>query len=118
MTDPIVTTTSGQVGGGRIDDHGVLYVVDRIKDMIVSGGENVYSGEERWGERVHAVVVARKGGGLNDRGIIDHCRTLIAGFKRPRSVAFKPALPLYAAGKVLKAELRAPFRKGRGRNVA
>lgn len=125
--------------GGRIDDHGVLYVVDRIKDMIVSGGENVYSAEvesaislhpdvaqcavigvpdERWGERVHAVVVAREGGGLDDRAVIDHCRTLIAGYKCPRSVEFKSALPLSAAGKVLKAELREPFWKGRSRNVA
>jgi long-chain acyl-CoA synthetase len=125
--------------GGRIDDHGVLYVVDRIKDMIVSGGENVYSAEvesalslhpdvaqcavigvpdERWGERVHAIVVARPGSDLTDRAVIDHCRTLIAAYKSPRSVEFKPALPLSAAGKVLKAELRAPFWEGRGRNVA
>jgi long-chain acyl-CoA synthetase len=125
--------------GGRIDDHGVLYVVDRIKDMIVSGGENVYSAEvesalslhpdvaqcavigvpdERWGERVHAIVVARPGRDLTDRAVIDHCRTLIAAYKSPRSVEFKPALPLSAAGKVLKAELRAPFWEGRSRNVA
>ena len=123
--------------GGRIDDHGVLYVVDRIKDMIVSGGENVYSAEvesaislhpdvaqcavigvpdDRWGERVHAIIVAR--GELSDRDIIDHCKVLIAGYKCPRSVEFKPALPLSAAGKVLKAELREPFWKGRSRNVA
>jgi len=125
--------------GGRFDDHGVLYVVDRIKDMIVSGGENVYSAEvesaisrhpdveqcavigvpdERWGERVHAVIVARQGSQLSDRALIDHCRALIADYKCPRSVDFKPTLPLSAAGKILKAELREPFWKGRGRNVA
>jgi len=125
--------------GGRIDDHGVLYVVDRIKDMIVSGGENVYSAEvesaislhpdvvqcavigvpdERWGERVHAVIVTRQGSQLSDRALIEHCRALIADYKSPRSVEFKPALPLSAAGKILKAELREPYWKGRGRNVA
>jgi long-chain acyl-CoA synthetase len=125
--------------GGRFDEHGVLYVVDRIKDMIVSGGENVYSAEvesalslhpdvvqcavigvpdERWGERVHAVIVARPGADLTDRVLIEHCRALIADYKRPRSVEFKPALPLSAAGKILKAELREPYWKGRGRNVA
>jgi len=125
--------------GGRIDDHGVLYVVDRLKDMIVSGGENVYSAEvesaislhpdvvqcavigvpdERWGERVHAIIVARQGSDVADRTIIDHCRALIAGYKCPRSVEFKSALPLSAAGKVLKAELREPYWKGRSRNVA
>lgn len=124
--------------GGRFDDHGVLYVVDRIKDMIVSGGENVYSAEvesaislhpdveqcavigvpdERWGERVHAVIVVRGGGHLSDRLVIDHCRALIADYKCPRSVDFKAALPLSAAGKILKAELRAPFWEGRSRNV-
>jgi long-chain acyl-CoA synthetase len=125
--------------GGRFDDQGVLYVVDRIKDMIVSGGENVYSAEvesaislhpdvaqcavigvpdERWGERVHAVIVQRPGSDVTDQAVIDHCRALIAGYKCPRSVEFKPALPLSAAGKVLKAELREPFWKGRSRNVA
>ena len=125
--------------GGRFDEHGVLYVVDRIKDMIVSGGENVYSAEvesalslhpdvvqcavigvpdERWGERVHAVIVARPGSDLTEAALIDHCRALIADYKRPRSVDFKPSLPLSAAGKILKAELREPYWKGRGRNVA
>jgi long-chain acyl-CoA synthetase len=125
--------------GGRFDDHGVLYVVDRLKDMIVSGGENVYSAEvesaislhpdvvqcavigvpdPRWGERVHAIIVARPGSELADAALIEHCRALIAGYKCPRSVEFKPALPLSAAGKILKAELREPYWKGRSRNVA
>lgn len=125
--------------GGRIDDCGVLYVLDRIKDMIVSGGENVYSAEvesaialhpgvaqcavigvpdDRWGERVHAVVVARAGHDLGAEDLIDHCKRLIAGYKCPRSVEFKTALPLSPAGKVLKTELRAPYWTGRDRNVS
>lgn len=125
--------------GGRFDEHGVLYVVDRIKDMIVSGGENVYSAEvesaitlhpavaqcavigvpdERWGERVHAVVVARPGHTVSAEEIVNHCRSLIADYKCPRSVEFNPALPLSPAGKVLKTELRAPHWAGRSRNVS
>jgi len=125
--------------GGRIDDHGVLYVVDRIKDMIVSGAENVYSAEvesalsqhpgiaqcavigvpdTQWGERVHAVIVARPGAEVTAEAVMDHCRSLIAGYKCPRSVEFRTGLPMSAAGKILKAELRAPYWQGRGRNVA
>jgi long-chain acyl-CoA synthetase len=125
--------------GGRIDDHGVLYVVDRIKDMIVSGAENVYSAEvesalsqhpdvmqcavigvpdPRWGERVHAVIVARAGAEVSVEAIAEHCRRLIAGYKCPRSIELRTALPLSAAGKILKAELRAPYWEGQGRNVA
>ena len=124
--------------GGRMDADGFFYVVDRIKDMIVSGGENVYSAEvenaittlpavsmaavigvpdDRWGERVHAVVVLRPGQSLTAEALIAHCRTLIAGYKCPRSVEFREALPLSAAGKVLKVDLRAPFWAGQGRNV-
>jgi long-chain acyl-CoA synthetase len=124
---------------GRLDAHGILYVVDRVKDMIVSGGENVYSAEvenaisvhpgvaqcavigvpdPQWGERVHAVIVLRPGSDVTADAIAGHCRTLIAGYKCPRSVEFRAALPLSPAGKILKAELRAPFWKGRNRNVA
>lgn len=125
--------------GGRLDETGVLYVVDRIKDMIVSGGENVYSAEvesaislhpavaqvavigvpdQRWGERVHAVIVRRPGDQAGPDDIVAHCRPLIAGYKIPRSVEFRDVLPLSAAGKVLKADLRAPFWAGHARNVA
>lgn len=124
--------------GGRMDADGFFYVVDRIKDMIVSGGENVYSAEvenaitqlpqvsmaavigvpdDRWGERVHAVVVLRPGVTLTEAALQAHCRTLIAGYKCPRSVEFRDALPLSAAGKVLKVDLRAPFWAGKSRNV-
>ena len=124
--------------GGRMDADGFVYVVDRIKDMIVSGGENVYSAEvenaisqlpqvsmaavigvpdERWGERVHAVVVLRPGQTLTTDALIAHCRSQIAGYKCPRSVEFRDALPITAAGKIQKVELRAPFWAGRSRNV-
>jgi len=124
--------------GGRMDADGFFYVVDRLKDMIVSGGENVYSAEvenaitqlpqvgmaavigvpdDRWGERVHAVVVLRPGAVLTTAELQAHCRTLIAGYKCPRSVEFREALPLSAAGKVLKVDLRAPFWAGKSRNV-
>ncbi|WP_304304067.1 long-chain fatty acid--CoA ligase [Pseudacidovorax intermedius] len=123
---------------GRLDADGYLFVVDRLKDMIVSGGENVYSAEvenaiaqlpqvsmcavigvpdERWGERVHAVLVLREGQSLDEAEVIAHCRAHIAGYKCPRSVEFRAALPLSAAGKLQKFELRAPFWAGRSRNV-
>jgi long-chain acyl-CoA synthetase len=125
--------------GGRIDEHGLLYVADRLKDMIVSGGENIYSAEvegalslhpdvaqvaviavpdERWGERVHAVIVARPGAAVSEEALVAHCRERIAGYKCPRSIEFRPALPLSAAGKIVKAELRAKYWEGRSRNVA
>ncbi|NMO02324.1 long-chain fatty acid--CoA ligase [Gordonia sp. TBRC 11910] len=113
---------------GYLDDEGFLFIADRIKDMIVSGGENVYSAEvekalsthpavescaviglpdDRFGERVHAVVVLHPGhGGLTPDELRDHCKTLIAGYKAPRSVEFVDALPLSGAGKVLKRTLR------------
>ena len=123
---------------GWLDNDGLVYVVDRIKDMIVTGGENVYSAEvenaitelpavsmvavigvpdERWGERVHAVVVLRAGHSLSAEDLVAHCRAQIAGYKCPRSVEFRTELPLPAAGKVLKYELRAPFWAGRSRHV-
>jgi long-chain acyl-CoA synthetase len=125
--------------GGWLDEFGVLYVVDRLKDMIVSGGENVYSAEvenailshpsvaqcavigipnEPWGESVHAVIVLLDGHHSTDRTIIDHCRGLIADYKCPRSVEFVSGLPVSAAGKVLKGELRASHWAGQLRNVS
>ncbi len=113
---------------GFMDDAGFIYIVDRIKDMIISGGENVYTIEVEqaiydipgvaqccviglphptWGEAVHAVVVAREGVELSEQQIIDHCRAALADFKRPRSVSFRQTpLPLSGAGKILKRELR------------
>ena len=126
--------------GGYVDDDGYFFVVDRIKDMIVSGGENVYSAEvenalaqhpavascavigipsTEWGESVHAVIVLRDANaGVTAEDMVNHCRTLIAGYKRPRTVEFRDSLPLSGAGKILKSELRKAFWKEGGRNVA
>lgn len=124
---------------GYIDPDGFLFLVDRVKDMIVSGGENVYSVEvenalhmhpdvlecavigvpsENWGESVHAVIVPRPGSGLDQATLNAHCRTLIAGYKCPRSYAFRDEeLPKSGPGKILKTELRAPHWAGRERSV-
>ena len=115
---------------GRLDDEGYLFMADRVKDMIVTGGENVYTIEveaaisshpavtqvavvglpdEMWGERVHAVVVCDAGAVTEDE-LSAHARQTIAGFKVPKTWAFQTdPLPLSAAGKVLKRELRARF---------
>ncbi|TCK26831.1 acyl-CoA synthetase [Pseudonocardia endophytica] len=114
--------------GGYMDDDGYVFVVDRIKDMIVSGGENVYSAEvenalathpavascavigvpdDQWGERVHAVVVLRADQTVTAEELREHAKTRIAGYKAPRSAEFVDALPVSAAGKILKRELRA-----------
>ncbi|MCC5870824.1 MAG: long-chain fatty acid--CoA ligase [Gammaproteobacteria bacterium] len=125
--------------GGYIDEHGFLYVVDRIKDMIVTGGENVYSAEvedalyahpavaecavigipsEQWGEAVHAEVVLKAGMAVTEADLITHCKARIAGFKCPRSIHFKEGeLPKSGAGKILKTDLRAPFWQDRQRAV-
>jgi acyl-CoA synthetase (AMP-forming)/AMP-acid ligase II len=113
--------------GGFLDDQGYLYVVDRIKDMIVTGGENVYSAEvenavashpavaqcavigvpdPHWGERVHAVVVLRPGATLTHEELRAHAKSLIAGYKAPRSLELVDQLPLSGTGKVLKRDLR------------
>ncbi len=124
---------------GFVDQDGYLYLVDRSKDMIVSGGENVYCTEvedavyshpavleatvfgipdERWGEAVHAVVVRREGHQLDETELIAHCRGLIAGYKVPKSVAFQvDPLPKSGPGKVLKRTLRAPYWEGQDRQI-
>jgi long-chain acyl-CoA synthetase len=114
--------------GGYMDEDGFVFVVDRIKDMIITGGENVYSAEvenaiyqhpavamcavigvpdEQWGERVHAVVALKPGQTAAEPEIVAHCRGLIAGYKCPRTVDVRTEpLPLSGAGKVLKTVLR------------
>ena len=114
---------------GYVDDRAYLYLVDRAKDMIVTGGENVYSTEveevlfrhpavleaavfgipdERWGEAVHAVIVTRAP--VTEEELLAHCRTAIAGYKVPKRLELRDEpLPKSGAGKVLKRELRAPF---------
>ncbi|HSI00847.1 MAG TPA: long-chain fatty acid--CoA ligase [Reyranella sp.] len=120
--------------GAYMDEEGFVFIVDRLKDMIISGGENVYSAEvenaislmpevgevavigvpdERWGERVHAIIVPKPGVTLGGDVVLAHCRTQIAGYKCPRSVEFRDTpLPLSGAGKVLKRDLREPYWKG------
>jgi acyl-CoA synthetase (AMP-forming)/AMP-acid ligase II len=116
--------------GAYMDDDGYIYVVDRMKDMIVTGGENVYSAEvenalaqhdavascavigvpdDQWGERVHAVVVLHAGRQVGVEELRDHVRALIANYKTPRTVEFVDALPISGAGKILKRELRAKY---------
>lgn len=118
----------------RRDEEGFVYVVDRKKDMIISGGENVYAAEvedvlyenpgileaavigsfdETWGEIVMAVVVPKDGEALTEKDVIDWCGERLAGYKKPRRVVFMDALPRNAAMKVLKFELRERF----GRSV-
>lgn len=124
--------------GAYMDDQGYLYIVDRLKDMIVSGGENVYSAEvenviarhpavlmcavigvphEQWGESVHAVVVQKPGFTLTLDEVRNHCRDAIANYKCPKSVEFRDTLPLSSAGKILKRELRTPYWENKHRSV-
>ncbi|HSL57069.1 MAG TPA: long-chain-fatty-acid--CoA ligase [Acidimicrobiales bacterium] len=125
---------------GYLDAEGYLYLVDRVKDMIVTGGENVYSAEvesaisthpavaqvavigipsEQWGEAVHAIVVPAEGATVTEDEIIAHARERIAGYKVPKSVEMRSEpLPLSGALKVLKRELRAPYWEGRDRGVS
>jgi long-chain acyl-CoA synthetase len=116
---------------GYLDEDGFLYIVDRLKDMIITGGENVYSREveevvygfagvaqcavigvpdERWGERVHAIVTPSVGRSVDPEALIAHCRARIAGYKCPRSVEVRAEpLPMSGANKINKSELRAPY---------
>jgi acyl-CoA synthetase (AMP-forming)/AMP-acid ligase II len=123
---------------GSKDDAGYLYVEDRLKDMIVSGGENVYPRvvedvlflhpaiadaavigvpDKRWGETVKAVVVLRAGTTASEEEIIGFCQGKLGGFELPRSVDFVDALPRNPSGKVLKRVVREPYWLGRGRRV-
>lgn len=124
---------------GFFDDAGYLYIVDRVKDMVVTGGENVFTTEvenavishpavqdvavigvphAEWGEAVHAIVVMQEGQSVSEDELVKHCRERIAGYKLPKSVSFRTEpLPLSGAGKVLKTELRKPFWKDQDRQV-
>jgi acyl-CoA synthetase (AMP-forming)/AMP-acid ligase II len=123
---------------GYLDEHGYVYVHDRVKDMIVSGGENIYPAEvesalfghpavadvavigvpdDRWGEAVKAVVVLKAGQAANADELIGFARNRIAGYKLPKTVDFIPELPRNPSGKVLKRELRKPYWEGRDRQV-
>jgi acyl-CoA synthetase (AMP-forming)/AMP-acid ligase II len=123
---------------GYLDEDGYLYIHDRVKDMIISGGENVYPAEvenalyshplvadvavigvpdQKWGEAVKACVVLKEGAQVSEADIIAHARHHIAGYKCPKSVDFIAALPRNPSGKILRRELRAPYWAGRDRAV-
>jgi len=128
---------SGDVA--RRDEEGFYYLVDRLKDMIVSGGENIYSAEienalsthdavasvavvgvpdARWGEAVKAIVVLREGRRCSEGELVEHCRKRLASYKVPKSVDFVLSLPLLPSGKISKKDLRAIYWGTSGRAVA
>lgn len=115
---------------GYMNEDGYVFVADRLKDMVITGGENVYSIEvenvlakhpavaqvavigvpdENWGERVHAVVVLAPGAAVTETELRDFCRSHIANYKLPRSTVFVEALPISGAGKILKRDLREQY---------
>jgi len=123
---------------GRVDEHGYVYIEDRVKDMFISGGENVYPAEveravselegvtevavigvpdDRWGEVGKAFIATEEGSDLTGDDVLAHCRARLAGYKRPRTVEVLDALPRNATGKVLKHVLRAPYWEGRERSI-
>jgi fatty-acyl-CoA synthase len=123
---------------GFFDPDGYLFIHDRVKDMIVTGGENVYPAEvenalmshpavadaavigvpdDRWGEAVKAIIVLRSGVTLDPDSIIAHCRAQIAGYKTPKTIDVIDVLPRNPSGKVLRRELREPYWLGRERRV-
>jgi acyl-CoA synthetase (AMP-forming)/AMP-acid ligase II len=128
---------SGDIG--YLDEDGYLFLVDRAKDMIVSGGENVYCTEvedalythpavleatvfgvpdEQWGEAVQAVVVLRDGKQVDQAELTAHCKERIAGYKVPKGIDFRAdALPKSGPGKVLKRVLREPYWSGKDRSI-
>ena len=113
-----------------MDENGFMYLLDRKKDMIITGGENVYSSEveavlyqhedvhecavvdvpdDKYGEALFAAIVPRPGSQLTKDGIIEHCRGRIGGYKIPRQMAFVDELPKSAMGKILKTEIRKTY---------
>ena len=128
---------SGDIG--YFDDEGFLYIHDRVKDMIVSGGENIYPAEvenallshpqiadaavigipdDKWGEATKAFIVQTEGEPLAEADVISYVRTQIAGYKCPKTVEHIDALPRNPSGKILRKDLRAPYWEGRERNVS
>lgn len=122
-----------------VDKEGYIYIQDRVKDMIVSGGENIYPREveevlfkheavadaavigvphDQWGETVKAIVVLREGQTATEEEIMEFCRDKLGGYKRPRSVDFVNSLPRNPTGKVLKKDLREPYWEGQKKRVA
>ena len=137
-----VTLVNGWVNtgdAGYMDNDGFLFIADRLKDMIITGGENVFSAEvesalsthagvsecavigipsEQWGEAVHAIIICTAGNKVTEQALIAHCRAQIAHYKCPSSITFRTdPMPLSGAGKVLKRDLRVPFWAGKERQV-
>jgi acyl-CoA synthetase (AMP-forming)/AMP-acid ligase II len=123
---------------GTMDTEGFIYIKDRIKDMIISGGENIYPAEiegvlaahpdvadiavigvpdDTWGESVKAIVIRKAGSQLTADELIEWSQQRLAGYKRPRSVDFVEGIPRNPSGKILKKELRSPYWAGRERAV-
>ncbi len=123
---------------GSLDEQRFLTILDRKKDIIISGGENIYPREveealyahddvaeaavigvpdDRWGEAVKAFVVLHPGAASDEAALIEHCRRRIASYKKPKSIEFIAELPRLPNKKIDKKTLRAPFWSGRGRNV-
>jgi long-chain acyl-CoA synthetase len=123
---------------GTYDEKGYVYIVDRKRDMIVSGGENVYPREVEeilythpaieevavigipdpyWVEKVHAAVTVKEGASTTAQELIDFCKQRLARYKAPKSVEFVESLPKNPAGKILKRELREKYWEGSERKV-
>lgn len=123
---------------GYWDEYGYIYMADRKKDMIISGGENIYPNEveqvareikgvidvavigvpdDKWGEAVKALIIKARGSELTEEDVIKYCSQNIASYKKPKSVDFVNDLPKNAVGKILKKELREKYWKGRERKV-
>ena len=123
---------------GRLDEEGYVYILDRKKDIIISGGENISGREvediiyahpavlecavigvpsEQWGEEIKAIVVLKPGVSVTPDEIMEYCKDKMAGFKRPKSVEIWSELPKNPTGKVLKMELRGKYWAGRERRV-
>lgn len=121
-----------------MDDDGYVFIQDRVKDMIISGGENVYPAEvenaifghadvlevavigipdDKWGEAVKAVVVAKPGHSVDPASVIAWARERIAPFKAPKTVDIIAEMPRNATGKILRRTLREPYWKGRERQI-
>jgi len=123
---------------GMMDEDGFIFIVDRKKDMIISGGENIYSREvedvlyshpavlyaavigvpdEKWGESVKAVLVLKNGMKATEEEIIEHCKANLAGYKKPKSVEFRENLPMTGSGKIQKNLIKEEYWKGYERKV-
>lgn len=123
---------------GKMDERGYVYLLDRAKDMVISGGENIYTREvedvivrhpavhevavfgvpdDKWGEAIKAVVSLKPGMKASEEEIIDFCRQNLASFKKPKSVELINELPKNPYGKILKRDLREKYWKGQERRI-